>query len=131
MRTFVIIVLGLLGACRNDAQQIAAEPAISVPATKPLEPPPKNVNELDAQRDALMRTIDERAAAFDAKLNALEKRPDEKAKKAVALLRAKRDQALARLAELDQIPQDRWSIYERDVTTVWDQLESDATDATR
>jgi len=133
--TSLTATLGLAGACdrhdEGDDTHIGVEPEKTVPATKPLEPPPANVNELDYQRHMLQRQIEARTVLIEGQIDALEKRGDDKSKEAVAVLRAKRDQALAKLAELDKIEQDRWSLFERDVTTTWDQLERDVTEATR
>jgi len=72
-----------------------------------------------------------RGAALDARIDALEKRGDAKAKETAATLRAKRDQARAKLSELDTRTQENWTAFKKDVSDAWDQLDRDVTEATR
>lgn len=136
MRTLLsssLIALGLAGAaCDRKGDEISVEATKPVePSTIPQTPPPASTNELDAERNALARTLDERTAALDARIDALEQRGDAQSKEAVATLRAKRDQARAKLTELGSRTQENWGVFKRDVESAWDQLERDVNEATR
>lgn len=151
MRTLLftsLVALGLVGAC--DRKKTADEHAVPAePAPKPVEPsttppvatptttttttptPPGTTVDLESERVALSKSIEERAAALDAKIDALEARGDAKSKEAVATLRAKRDQARAKLGELGTRTQENWMAFKKDVSDAWDQLDRDVTEATR
>jgi hypothetical protein len=46
-------------------------------------------------------------------------------------LRAKRDQARAKMSELGTRTNENWQVFKRDVSDAWDQLERDVNEATR
>jgi vancomycin resistance protein YoaR len=151
MRTLLftsLVALGLVGACdrkkTTDDKVVPAETApkpiesIETPSTTPAVATPTTTTtttpatlDLESERAALSRTIEERTAALDAKINELEKRGDAQSKDAVATLRAKRDQARAKLSELGTRTQENWTAFKKDVSDTWDQLDRDVTEATR
>lgn len=132
MRTLLytsLIAFGFTAGCSKHERE--PDKVAVAPPPMPTTPPPATPVALDKERDALAHMVEERAAALDAKVDALEQRGDEKSKDAVALLRAKRDQARGKLGELGTRTQENWNVFKRDITDAWDQLERDVTEATR
>ena len=146
MRTLLfssLLALGVIGSCdrkRDDTPPVEVrkpvESAPAEPATPPAAPtanPNAEVTtiDLDAERTALTRSVDERAMRLDARIDELERKGDEKSKQAAATLRAKRDQARAMLSELGMRTEENWQTFKRDVSDAWDALERDVNEATR
>ena len=136
MRTMLftaLIAVGAVGACdrkSEDKTVVEVKKPVEVTDTEPstftVEP-----IDLEAERSARSKSIEERTARLDARIDELEKRGDEKSKEAAATLRAKRDQARAKLSELGTRTQENWQAFKRDVQDSWDALERDVTEATR
>lgn len=147
MRTMLfttLIALGTVGACdRKNEDRPVVE--VNKKTIEPDEPPTPGTTErkdvdvdvntpninLEDERSKLSRSIEERTTQLDAKIDALEKRGDEKSKEMAATLRAKRDQARAKLKELGSSTQENWHAFKRDVSDTWDQLEREVSEATR
>jgi hypothetical protein len=87
--------------------------------------------DLEQERSTLAHSIELRTEQLDAKIDELERRGGANAKDAVATLRAKRDQARAKLGELHKTSRDNWEPFKRDVLAAWNQLERDVNEATR
>lgn len=143
MRTILfttLIAVGAVAACDRDRDD---RPVIETKKTIERDETGTTVREdvdidvnapevsLEDERSKLSRSIEERTAQLDAKIDALEKRGDEKSKEMAATLRAKRDQARAKLSELGSRTKENWGAFKRDVSDAWDQLERDVTEATR
>jgi hypothetical protein len=139
MRTLLftsLVALGLAGACsrKETVEVVAGEPTgkpADMPSTTPPVAIPEGTVDMEAERAALSRTLDERIAAIEAKINAIEQRGDDKSKEAVATLRAKRDQARGKLSDLETRTVENWVAFKKDVSDTWDQLDRDVTEATR
>ena len=150
-RNYLLVAFGLVAACDErspderalEAQKLPVErtEGISVdPDPKPdpsvdnrnapvVEPSARDAFDLEHERATLARVIEVRIQRVDAAIAALEKRGG--AEDAVATLRAKRDQARAKLSELDKTTHDNWIAYKRDVYAAWDALQRDVDEATR
>ncbi len=134
MPTKSLLIALALAACGDgdDRAEKAVErdtPPIPTPEVdRQLAPPPID---LEYERWRLAQEIDRREKQLDAKIDELERRGDEAARNAAAVLRAKRDQARAQLGEMKDTTRDNWATFEKHVTDAWDQLERDVTDATR
>jgi hypothetical protein len=118
----------------SSAEPSAVPPSSAEPSSVPpssVPPATGSTLDIESERTALSRSIDERAAALDAKIDALEQRGDAKSKEAVATLRAKRDQARGKMTELGARTQENWATFKKDVSDTWDQLERDVNEATR
>ena len=143
MRTMLfttLLALGAVAACdRNKDDRPVVEVKKTVESDETGTTVRKDVDvdvnapsfSLEDERSRLSRSIEERTAQLDAKIDALEKRGDEKSKEMAATLRAKRDQARAKLSELGTRTSENWQAFKRDVSDAWDQLERDVTEATR
>jgi hypothetical protein len=133
MRNLMFIVLALTAACdradRDDRGTVEVRKPVETPAPAPTVE--QRHFDLQAEREKLSREIEERTAQLDARIDELEKRADEKSRDAAALLRAKRDQARAKLGDLETRTEDTWAAFKRDVQSAWDQLERDVREATR
>ena len=136
MRTMLftaLLAVGAIGACdrkSEDKTVIEVKKPVEVTGTEPSTVRVETID-LEAERSALAKSIEERTAKLDARIDELEKRGDEKSKEAAATLRAKRDQARAKLNELGNRTQENWQAFKRDVGDAWDQLERDVSEATR
>ena len=136
MRTMLftaLIAVGAIGACdrkSEDKTVIEVKKPVETTGTEPSTVRVETID-LEAERSALSKSIEERTAKLDARIDELEKRGDEKSKDAAATLRAKRDQARAKLNELGTRTQENWQAFKRDVGDAWDQLERDVSEATR
>jgi hypothetical protein len=137
MRTILLsslIVLGAIGGCdRNRDDKVVVETQKTIErddGTVRQETEVKTID-LESERTGLSRSIDERTKQLDARIDELERRGDEKSKDLAATLRAKRDQAHAKLSELGTRTQENWQTFKRDVSDTWDQLERDVNEATR
>lgn len=136
MRTLLFTVLvtaGAVGACdrkSEDKTVVEVKKPVEVTGTEPSTVKVETID-LEAERSALSKDVEERAARLDARIDELEKRGDEKSKEAAATLRAKRDQARAKMSELGTRTQENWQAFKRDVSDAWDRLEADVTEATR
>jgi len=132
LATMVALVLG--PACdrkRDDKPVVEVKKPVEQdePSSgRDVKAPPVD---LGAERARLVSAIEERAARLDARIDELEKRGDVKSKETVAMLRAKRDQARAKLSELGSRTQENWQRFERDVADTWSQLERDLDEALR
>jgi hypothetical protein len=149
MRTAVLVVCGLLAACdERPADERVLEQHIPLESTESMsvDPDPKpdpsvddrnapvgptagSAFDLEQARATLARMIDARLERVDANIAALEQRGD--SADAVALLRAKRDHARAKLGSLDRITHATWIAYKRDVYEAWDQLDREIEQAMR
>ncbi len=138
MRTLIgsLLALGLLGGCHRDAEIKVVE-VEKKPVVPPAEPVQRNAElnvkgvSLEDERSSLSRSVEERTNQLDAKIDALEKRGDDKAKEAAATLRAKRDQARGKMTEIGSRTQENWQAFKVDVSDAWDSLERDVNEATR
>lgn len=135
---FTLITLGAVGACdrnRDDKPIVETKKTVESDETGTTVRRDVDVNaprvDLEAERSNLARSIEERTAQLEAKIDALEKRGDENSKAMAATLRAKRDQARAKLSELGSSTHENWQAFKRDVSDAWDQLERDVNEATR
>jgi hypothetical protein len=137
MRTILfssLIVLGAIGACdRNRDDKVVVETQKTIEGddgTVRQETEVKTID-LESERTSLSRSVEERTMRLDARIDELERRGDEKSKEIAAMLRAKRDQARAKLTELGTRTEENWQGFKRDVSDAWDQLERDVNEATR
>jgi hypothetical protein len=136
MRTMLfttLLALGLTSACKKTEEKQTVEVRKPV-ETETTTTTTKTVDvdvDIDKERSDLTTWVTERVNRLDAKIDALEKKGDEKSKEMAATLRAKRDQARGKMSELGQRTKDNWAEFKKDVTDAWDQLERDVDDATR
>lgn len=154
MRTqLLVLAFGLVAACDEppiqeralEAQKVPIESTedVSVVADPKPDPSVDNRNapvvepsapgeefDLEQERSTLARLIEGRIQRVDASIAELEKR-GAAAKDDVAMLRAKRDQARAKLIDLEKTSNDNWIAYKRDVYDAWEQLDRDVEEAMR
>jgi hypothetical protein len=120
-----LIALGATAACDRDRNE--NEP---ITTSKTVEPTRTEVD-IDTERSDLRRWVDERMTRLDARIDELEKKTDDKSRETAATLRAKRDQARAKLNEMGDRTKDNWTSFKKDVQDWWDQLDRDADEAAR
>jgi hypothetical protein len=93
----------------------------------------KDVNEakrdLAVTRREFEATMNDRMARLDTKIDELERRGDDKSKEMAASLRARRDQAKAKLYSAGDKTDSAWEEFKTDVTNTWNELEKDVDNA--
>jgi vancomycin resistance protein YoaR len=128
-----LLAAAAVGGCdrkSEDRTVVEVKKPVEVTGTEPSTVKVETID-LETERSALSKSVEERTARLDARIDELEKRGDEKSKEAAATLRAKRDQARAKMNELGTRTQENWQAFKRDVSDAWDQLERDVNEATR
>jgi hypothetical protein len=128
-----LLAAAAVGGCDRKSEYrtvVEVKKPVEVTGTEPSTVKVETID-LETERSALSKSVEERTARLDARIDELEKRGDEKSKEAAATLRAKRDQARAKMNELGTRTQENWQAFKRDVSDAWDQLERDVNEATR
>jgi septal ring factor EnvC (AmiA/AmiB activator) len=129
-------LLGGVGCKKNEAEKVQAAEKNVDEQKKDVRDEQKDVNkqqgelqqakiDLSAARADFERTARERLTKIDTKIAELEAKGDAKSKQSAADLRVRRDQAAAKLNDINNKTQDNWEAYKSDVSKDMDSFEAD------
>jgi hypothetical protein len=86
---------------------------------------------LDTERSDLRMWVDARVERLNARIDELQQRGDARSKQMAESLRVRRDQARAKLDDMNSQTSDNWQAFKTDVQNTWDQLDRDVNEAIR